>query len=531
MPMMPRLCLPPARKLLLAGASALLLAAACPLHPSLPVASAAQALADGSKPSSLGFELKIEPIWLSGQMMLPAKAFAKGAGASLAFSKGAITLKKGTIQVSGAVGSPKAVANGQSVRLPYSPKLIQGALYIPVLMAAKTLGMDQSAYEKAAGKLTFSYSPYQAMEFEERMFHAARDGDAATVKEMLRRGVDPLARGHGYGDSTALDVAIRLARMDAVEALLAAGSTFDPQLAADFLEPSQRAGKNGLLRLLLEHGLDPNTIEPVSGRSLLEIASSGGAYTVNGKDVFFEIEPELVRLLLQHGADPNVGSPLAEAVLGRSFEATQLLLASGADPERSVENRGSAAGIARMQGLSKWLRPSQAKPAIPELSFLDDQGNALIYGSYLLGLDAQPELLPLYWNGPAAYVDRADGTYQLRNVTSGPAAWLLSDHTIALSAGKAAPSQLRLPAFNVSVSVEAERADVWSGFGELYDSQGSRLLSLSVYYGKCRLHLPPGRYDLVAFGSAGPYGGNERKVASIVVPADGSAVQAVAVTK
>lgn len=529
MPKMPRLCLPPARKLLLAGAAALLLAAACPLHPSLPAASAAQAHADGSKPS-LGFELKIEPIWLSGQMMLPAKAFAKGAGASLVFSKGAITLKKGAIQVNGAVGSPKAVANGQSVRLPYSPKLIQGALYIPVLMAAKTLGMDQSAYEKATGKLTFSYSPYQAMEFEERMFHAARDGEAATVKEMLRRGADPLARGHGYGDSTALDVAIRLARMDAVEALLAAGSTFDPQLAVDFLEPSQRAGKSGLLRLLLEHGLDPNTIEPVSGRSLLEIASSGGAYTVDGKDVFFEIDPELVRLLLQHGADPNVGSPLAQAVFGGSFEATQLLLASGADPERSVGNRGSAAGTARMQGLSKWLRPSQAKPAIPELSFLDDQGNALIYGSYLLGLDAQPEF-PLYWNGPAAYVDRADGAYRLRNVTSGPAAWLLSDQTIALSAGKAVPSQLRLPAFNVSVSVEAERADLWSGYGGLYDAQGSLLLSLSVHYGKCRLHLPPGRYDLVVSGSAGPYSGNERKVASIVVPADGSAVQAVAVTK
>ncbi|UDD59888.1 hypothetical protein AFCA_007306 [Aspergillus flavus] len=92
------------------------------------------------------------------------------------------------------------------------------------------------------------------------------------------------------------------------------------------LHDCPRVTRLAILKMLLEHGFDPNDIDPGNRENPLQ-------YAIRTQDV------ESVRLLVQYGADVNVDSstsawtekqrsPLALAVF-KSFDIMQLLLQNG----------------------------------------------------------------------------------------------------------------------------------------------------------------------------------------------------------
>jgi len=84
-----------------------------------------------------------------------------------------------------------------------------------------------------------------------------------------------------------------------------------------------RGGHLEVVKLLLEHGADPN-VKNRDGKTPLHNAASEGHL-------------EVVKLLLERGADPNVkdddgNTPLHNAAWRGHLEVVKLLLEHGADP-------------------------------------------------------------------------------------------------------------------------------------------------------------------------------------------------------
>lgn len=148
---------------------------------------------------------------------------------------------------------------------------------------------------------------------QEQLYEAAENGSTSRVKALLAKGADP--RGdHGYG-------AFQNACLE---------------------------GHVGVLRLLIEHGVDVNW--------RLRDDSSGLAYAA-GRG-----ETETVRLLLSSGADPNLvaernASALQRATCGGYADVVKLLLAAGANPMhrdgggRSVLQRAQEKGDRKILAL------------------------------------------------------------------------------------------------------------------------------------------------------------------------------------
>lgn len=123
---------------------------------------------------------------------------------------------------------------------------------------------------------------------QEQLYQAAENGSTSRVKALLAKGADP--RGdHGYGA----------------------------------FQNACLWGHIGVLRLLIEHGVDVNW--------RLRDDSSGLAYAAGRR------ETETVRLLLNSGADPNLvpernASALQRATCNGDADVVKLLLAAGANP-------------------------------------------------------------------------------------------------------------------------------------------------------------------------------------------------------
>ena len=232
-----------------------------------------------------------------------------------------------------------------------------------------------------------------------------------------------------------LDDAHRSASVAIGERLLALGAdpnTFtssndghsDVKLTALYRASEQ--GNAGLVRLLLEHGANPNDGESVyhsaerNHRGVLELLVAHGAeisatnqpwnntvlYYLAGHRDDSALAPsatEGMRWLLEHGADPNVGSynhretPLHRiAEYGRGVAVAELLIAHGADPRAARADGRTPYEMAMRSGnaaVAELLRARAA--AVAELRPADAFLAACAAGDEATARairDAQPEL-------------------------------------------------------------------------------------------------------------------------------------------
>jgi hypothetical protein len=130
-----------------------------------------------------------------------------------------------------------------------------------------------------------------AVSLDEELFEAVKSGDAARVKELLRRGANPNARDE-YG-LCPLHYAPWNRRAEVARVLLEHGA--DVNARALSMTPLHRAATFGnveVARVLLEYGADVNAKDK-KGWTPLHIAATDGHVGV-------------VELLLERGADPSI---------------------------------------------------------------------------------------------------------------------------------------------------------------------------------------------------------------------------------
>jgi outer membrane protein assembly factor BamB len=158
-----------------------------------------------------------------------------------------------------------------------------------------------------------------AQEPRERLWQAAREGDAAAVQALLDAGVEP-------------DVEFR-------------------QGGTALIFAAQR-GHAEVVRLLLARGANPNARETLNNTTALHFGIS---------------YPEVVRLLVEHQADVNARdlqagqSPLWWAVIKRQPASAAVLLASGRVDARALRDALAAAGRSENPELAAEIRAALAK--------------------------------------------------------------------------------------------------------------------------------------------------------------------------
>ena len=140
---------------------------------------------------------------------------------------------------------------------------------------------------------------------------AARSGDAAAVREIVKGGGDPNA-AYGALNWTPLMHAIYKNQIGAVQALLDAGADVnksgdyesEPRTKQRDVTPLMMAagyGHTPIVELLLRHGADPARIDG-DGNRALDYALSGTLY----RATLFECQDSTVRALLAAHAPPVV---------------------------------------------------------------------------------------------------------------------------------------------------------------------------------------------------------------------------------
>jgi ankyrin repeat protein len=175
----------------------------------------------------------------------------------------------------------------------------------------------------AGGVLLVFGSQVAAANTDTRLLTAARSGDAATVRALLRSGA-PVEAVEPDG-TTALHWAVRSDNVDMVQALLRAGAKANSANRYG-VTPLGLAAVNGsmdIVRLLLETGANPNAVTGEGETVLMAAARTG--------------RPGPVTLLLDKGADVNsqegqYGETALMWAAGHNHaEVVRLLVARGAD--------------------------------------------------------------------------------------------------------------------------------------------------------------------------------------------------------
>ena len=152
---------------------------------------------------------------------------------------------------------------------------------------------------------------------------AAANGSEECVRLLLQSGSAVNARTDDR--MSALHFAIRHENAACARALIEAGAEMDTRTRADYDTPLLLATMRGYtegVRLLLEHGANPNLADEMGCSPLMHAASGG--FT------------DCIELLLEHGAalnsvDPNKESALFYAINAGKEDALRLLLQRGAN--------------------------------------------------------------------------------------------------------------------------------------------------------------------------------------------------------
>jgi ankyrin repeat protein len=210
---------------------------------------------------------------------------------------------------------------------------------------------------------------------EPELVRAVRLGDSERWRALLEKGAD-LSAHDGHGD-TALHIAAFRGDVGAARALLAKGAKTDSKDSDGATPLILGAGSEGIVRVLLEHGANPNVASTLEITPLMVAAASReslgsvGLLLKAGADVHvkkggqeyvmlkavYGADPRTIELLLDHGASLQqtkglVSSPLAQAVYFGDEAATRKLLDHGADVNFDADFAGHALNWALYSGHS-----------------------------------------------------------------------------------------------------------------------------------------------------------------------------------
>jgi outer membrane protein assembly factor BamB len=190
---------------------------------------------------------------------------------------------------------------------------------LPAVRSARSALFPRAAALAAAVLLaTFA----SAEDSRERLWQAAREGDAVAVEALLDAGVNP-------------DVEFR-------------------QGGTALIFAAQR-GHAKVVQLLLARGANPNARETLNNTTVLHFGIS---------------HPEVVKLLVEHGADVNARdlqagqSPLWWAVTKRQPASAGVLLASGKVEARGLRDALAAAERSKSPELAAEIRAALAKAEV-----------------------------------------------------------------------------------------------------------------------------------------------------------------------
>jgi ankyrin repeat protein len=223
---------------------------------------------------------------------------------------------------------------------------------------------------------------------------AARDGNVAAVRSLLKGGADP--NQTAADGSTAVHWAVHRDDLGMLNALLDAGAKPDA-VTRYRIAPLTLAAQNGnaaIVERLLDAGAHPDTASEEGQTALMTAARNGSVATVRallkrgaqvgltesfrGQTALMfaagEGNTEAAKLLLEFGAKLNERSkggysPLLFAVRNNRQETVRLLLAQGADVNDKIPDGTSALSLAILNAdfdLAAMLLDSGANPNTPD---------------------------------------------------------------------------------------------------------------------------------------------------------------------
>lgn len=268
---------------------------------------------------------------------------------------------RSNIQTAGLVEAPKlpdlSVSEVQATPLPAAPEAAAAKPTIDLLPDIEIAAVDQTlidavnagAAAEAARSLDEGANPdlvqlsgYPIL--KTAVMEAIDSGDYEIVQLLLDRGADA-NQLDGSGNAI-LPLAAGAGKLELAQILLDAGADASGTMSfnvedIDLLKQApaimHAASSNNpdLVKLLIEHGADPNQTEAGGYRTALHVAAVLD-------------RPAIIEMLLQNGADPDPpGSrtPLHFASEYQKVRSVQALLAGGADPNAQTSTQGKTALI------------------------------------------------------------------------------------------------------------------------------------------------------------------------------------------
>jgi ankyrin repeat protein len=202
------------------------------------------------------------------------------------------------------------------------------------------------------------------------LYSAADAGHLRTVRLLLEKGADANARKSGAYD-TALSIAEFRKHEQVIKFLLQKGATADARNSA-LLISSVKLGKDQLVEMLIENGLDPNTPGPSGELALHEAVAAR--------------KSETVHLLLEMGANANirsVNSPVA--VLDMAIRETDNKISANLTKQQREDEQKSRREMVDMLVLGGAAVSPSVKSHVDLLFSASKDGNDQIAGALLRG--------------------------------------------------------------------------------------------------------------------------------------------------